>query len=500
AELEIFQVLTPVEPEEPIDPNDPWGKSKWVKVEVDTETISDWKEGNFEYAWDGSLETIWHSDWKGGKDVLTGENTISGTIDFTREYTINQFSFTPRQDYTYWENGSGVVLQASLYVKDADDAEWKLAAEHVQFEHNQDKKTIYFEEQSVRYVKFVAEKSSYMDEGEGWVAVAEFDIDLQQAPEHEHSYEAVVTAPTCTEGGYTTYTCECGDSYIADEVPALGHTAGEAVYENQVAATCTTAGSYDSVIYCSVCHVELARETVTINALGHMEEVIPAVEPTCTETGLTEGKKCSVCGEITVAQEEIPALGHDFVNGECSRCDETLTSKFEDVPAGAFYFDPVEWAVEKGITTGATATTFNPNGNCQRAQVVTFLWRAAGSPEPTITENPFVDVPEDAFYYKAVLWAVESNITNGIDSTHFAPFALCNRAQVVTFLWRANGSPLAFAENVFEDVKDGTYYKQAVLWAIENGITNGISATEFGVENVCNRAQVVTFLYRTYNK
>jgi hypothetical protein len=156
--------------------------------------------------------------------------------------------------------------------------------------------------------------------------------------------------------------------------------------------------------------------------------------------------------------------------------------------------------VEKGITTGATATTFNPNGNCQRAQVVTFLWRAAGSPEPTITENPFVDVPEDAFYYKAVLWAVESNITNGIDGTHFAPFALCNRAQVVTFLWRANGSPLAFAENVFEDVKDGTYYKQAVLWAIEKGITNGISATEFGVENVCNRAQVVTFLYRTYNK
>ena len=156
--------------------------------------------------------------------------------------------------------------------------------------------------------------------------------------------------------------------------------------------------------------------------------------------------------------------------------------------------------MEKGITTGATETTFNPNGDCQRAQVVTFLWRAAGSPEPTITENPFVDVPEDAFYYKAVLWAVESNITNGIDGTHFAPFALCNRAQVVTFLWRANGSPLAFAENVFTDVRSGTYYKQAVLWAIEKGITNGISATEFGVENVCNRAQVVTFLYRTYNK
>jgi hypothetical protein len=309
-----------------------------------------------------------------------------------------------------------------------------------------------------------------------------------------------VTAPTCTEGGYTTYTCACGDSYIADEVPALGHTAGEAVYENQVAATCTTAGSYDSVIYCAVCHAELARETVTINALGHMEEVIPAVEPTCTETGLTEGKKCSVCGEILVAQEVIPALGHDFVNGECSRCDETLTSKFEDVPAGAFYFDPVEWAVEKGITTGATATTFNPNGNCQRAQVVTFLWRAAGSPEPTKNENPFTDVKESDFYYKAVLWAVEKGITNGLTADTFGPFALCNRAQVVTFLWRAMGSPASTAEVSFTDVQPGQFYSTAVAWAVENGITNGISATEFGVGGICNRAQVVTFLYRTYNK
>ena len=129
-------------------------------------------------------------------------------------------------------------------------------------------------------------------------------------------------------------------------------------------------------------------------------------EATCTEAGSRE-RVCE-CGEKEI--EVIPALGHDFVNGECSRCDATLTSKFEDVPAGAFYFDPVEWAVEKGITTGATATTFNPNGNCQRAQVVTFLWRAAGSPEPTKNENPFTDVKESDFYYKAVLWAVEKGI------------------------------------------------------------------------------------------
>ena len=321
-------------------------------------------------------------------------------------------------------------------------------------------------------------------------------------PEHKFD-EGTVTAPTCTEQGYTTYTClVCGEKYVdeASWTDALGHTAAEAVKENEKAATCTETGSYDLVVYCSVCNEELSRETVTVDALGHTEEVIPGKAPTCTETGLTEGKKCNLCGEITVAQEEIPALGHDFVNGECSRCDETLTSKFEDVPAGAFYFDPVAWAIENGVTTGATATTFNPNGDCQRAQVVTFLWRAAGSPEPTSNVNPFKDVKETDFYYKAVLWAVEKGITNGLTADTFGPFALCNRAQVVTFLWRAMGSPESAADVAFTDVQPGQFYSTAVAWAVENNITNGISATEFGVGGTCNRAQVVTFLYRTYNK
>ena len=215
-------------------------------------------------------------------------------------------------------------------------------------------------------------------------------------------------------------------------------------------------------------------------------------EPTCTEKG-QETRSCA-CGEIE--RREINALGHDFVNGDCSRCDATLTSKFEDVPVGAFYFDPVAWAVEKGVTTGATAVTFDPNGNCQRAQVGTFLWRAAGSPEPAKTENPFKDVKETDFYYKAVLWAVEQQITNGLTADTFGPFALCNRAQVVTFLWRAQGSPASTAKVAFTDVVAGQFYSTAVAWAVENNITNGISATTFGVGGICNRAQVVTFLYR----
>ena len=232
----------------------------------------------------------------------------------------------------------------------------------------------------------------------------------------------------------------------------------------------------------------------------HTEVIIEGKAPTCTEAGLTEGVKCAECGEILVAQEEIPALGHDWKGTSCARCGETRENPFTDVPEGIFYIDPVLWAVEKGITTGATATTFNPNGNCQRAQVVTFLWRAAGSPEPTKNENPFTDVKESDFYYKAVLWAVEKGITNGLTATTFGPFELCNRAQVVTFLWRAMGSPASTAEVTFTDVVPGQFYSTAVAWAVENGITNGISATEFGVGGNCNRAQVVTFLYRTYNK
>ena len=172
---------------------------------------------------------------------------------------------------------------------------------------------------------------------------------------------------------------------------------------------------------------------------------------------------------------------------------------FTDVPLGSFYYDPVLWAVKENITSGTTATTFNPNGECLRAQVVTFLWRAAGCPMPTDAENPFVDVTEGDYYYNAVLWAVEKGITAGVDATHFAPMQSCSRAQVVAFLYRAMGSPKVSAESSpFTDVVAGQWYELPVLWAVENGITAGLSADTFGVNTVCNRAQVVTFLYRTY--
>ena len=273
---------------------------------------------------------------------------------------------------------------------------------------------------------------------------------------HEHSFGewTVTTAPTCTEKGIETRTCECGET-----------------------------------------------ETREVAALGHTEEIVPAKEATCTEDGLTEGKKCAVCGETLVAQEVIPALGHSWKGVECERCDATRENPFVDVPNDSFCIDPVLWAVEEGITTGTSATTFDPNGKCARAIVVTFLWRAAGSPEPETANNPFTDVKESDFYYKAVLWAVEEGITTGTSATTFSPTELCNRATVVTFLYRAMGSPeVSTTENPFSDVKVDSWYGPAVLWAVENGITNGMGDGTFGVGSTCTRAQVVTFLYRTLVK
>ena len=174
--------------------------------------------------------------------------------------------------------------------------------------------------------------------------------------------------------------------------------------------------------------------------------------------------------------------------------------KFEDVPADSFYADPVQWAVDNGITNGTSEETFDPNGQCLRAHVVTFLHRAAGSPVPPTDENPFTDVKETDFFYKPVLWAVNRGITNGTSATTFGSFDTCNRAAVVTFLWRAQGSPEPTStQNPFVDVTPTDFFYKAVLWAVENGITNGVDATHFGPTSGCNRAQVVTFLYRAYN-
>ena len=173
---------------------------------------------------------------------------------------------------------------------------------------------------------------------------------------------------------------------------------------------------------------------------------------------------------------------------------------FTDVAETDFYYDAVLWALEEGVTAGTSDNTFSPYNPCQRAQVVTFLWRAMGCPEPVSAENPFTDVKETDFYYKAVLWAVEQGITNGMTANTFGPYGICNRAQVVTFLHRALGKPSGPSVNPFGDVKPGDYYYDAVLWAVGAGVTSGVDASVFGPGFDCVRGQVVTFLYRALAK
>ena len=270
-------------------------------------------------------------------------------------------------------------------------------------------------------------------------------------------------AATCTEDGYTgDEVCTvCGETIKTGEViKALGH---KEVVDPAVAATCTTAGKTEGK-HCSVCEAVIAAQE-TIPALGHSYK-----------NGV-----CTVCGSADPGYKSNP---------------------FVDVKDDAYYNEAVQWAVnhDPAITDGVDATHFAPTADCTRAQAVTFLWRSAGCPTPTTKTCAFTDVKEGTYYYEAVLWAVEKGITDGTSATTFSPNEKVTRAQVVTFLYRMEGQPKV--ENTtcaFTDIDTNAYYYNAVLWAVANGITDGMDATHFAPTAVCNRAQIVTFIFR-YDK
>jgi len=526
--------------------------------------------------------------------------------------------------------------------------------------------------------------------------------DTNPKPEHEHSYTATVTAPTCTEEGYTTHTCSCGDSYTDSTVAATGHKWDE----GKVTKEPTEEAEGEKTFTCSVCG-ETRKEN--IDKVDHVHSYVESgYASTCTEDGnvtytcscghsYTETQKasghkwdegrvtvkpsdgvlgektyiCSACGAkgIQTISNFSPTAGADLIkairaegvrndsgqivttnrisfdgkkytvsidlmedgktvcffitennilshmyfdtsnrdvelnykfqdsisspsfgyisleygkktnaelydpstgfildviqyrisdnypeadyeaeaNAYVNKCmqiwdaglkkigapslselgfgagtypieveDESkqepkpepedkpddpkpVDNPFKDVAENAYYFEPVMWAVGKGVTSGLSADSFGPSAGCTRAQVVTFLWRAAGEPAPKSSTNPFKDVKEGVYYYNAVLWAVENGITTGLSADSFGPNANCNRGQIVTFLWRAKGKPAPTnSDNPFIDVPETQYYYDAVLWAVEKGITTGLSADSFGPNSTCTRGQIVTFLYRAY--
>ena len=342
--------------------------------------------------------------------------------------------------------------------------------------------------------EYVAEKGTEIPAlGHKWVAVEGKDA-------------------TCTEPGYT-YTnyfkcankgCDAhkGDAASIITIPA-GHkyvreTYLEPTCKNQglVVIACTVCGDVQNVYYASKVACVAAAELANVKAA------------TCTEAGYTGDEVCTVCGETVKKGTEIPALGHKFENGVCTVCGEKdpnyvapVVNPFKDVEKTSPYYDAIIWAADKGITTGKTADTFGINDGCTRAQIVTFLYRAAGSPEVKAdTVNPFTDVSKDSVYYNAILWAVEKGITKGTTETTFDPNAVCTRGQIVTFLFRASGDEKVATGTNFADVASGSYCADAVAWAVANKVANGFADGTFRPEATCTRGQAVTFIFRALAK
>lgn len=318
-------------------------------------------------------------------------------------------------------------------------------------------------------------------------------LDPNKDTPHKHDFIPIVTKPTCLTEGFTTYTCSCGECYTKDYVSAVGH---KTQLQNAKAAGCMT-GGYTGDEVCTVCG-KVFKQGSVIFALGHDPQPARVKAPTCTESGYTGDLICMRCGDMTQIGKTVAAAGHKFFGGVCSVCGAKgaeAVPEFDDVKSGAFYFDAVQWAVENGITNGTGKNTFSPNDVCSRYQIVMFLWRAAGQPEAKAAVS-FADVKPGDIFYEAVQWAVERGITKGTSSTSFSPYAPCTRGQIVTFLYRSAGSPKVSGACNFSDVSSGSFCHDAVIWASSEGITNGTSAGRFSPNEGCTRAQVVTFLYR----
>ena len=369
-----------------------------------------------------------------------------------------------------------------------------------------------------------------------------------------------VRAATCTEKGYSgnKYCTACDRiAQKGTSTPSLHEIAGNSKLINAVKPICTAVG-YSGDQQCTGDCGQIFRYGHVIDKLGHnWDDGKPATQgksegilytrrrvgcdetkfvknPAATEysvkvstdgNGTAMADKTSAAAGTVVTLTATPKSGYHFkqwqvVTGGVTIKDNKFTmpagnvevkaifeknatpppaptvNPFVDVPSGVYYEEAVLWAVDKGITKGTDTTHFSPNGICTRAQAVTFLWRAAGSPAAKSGAMPFTDVKAGSYYETAVLWAVENGITKGTTATTFSPEQNCSRAQIVTFLWRSEKSPAAGTVNPFNDVKASAYYADAVLWAVKKDVTKGTTATTFSPNDNCTRAQIVTFLYR----
>ena len=316
-----------------------------------------------------------------------------------------------------------------------------------------------------------------------------------------HDYQIVnAVAPTCIEPGYSgdSVCTRCEDVAVeGTALSPLGHDWSS--WSLAAPPTCTSPGY--SLRICNRCS-NAERSVVDALGHTWDQNSTIAIHPTCTDPGSIQ-KTCIIChGTVTEEIAPLGHEYKNHLCVRCGEIDPDLKNPFEDVKLGEFFYNPVLWAYfyDPQITSGTSEKTFSPYDTCTRAQIVTFLWRAACSPEPRTANNLFADVTPEKYYYKAVLWAAENGITSGTSDTTFSPDDSCTRGQVVSFLWRFAGSPEPeTVSNPFIDVKSENYYYKAVLWAAETGVTSGTTKTTFDPDDTCTRAQIVTFLYRYMN-
>ena len=305
---------------------------------------------------------------------------------------------------------------------------------------------------------------------------------------------ANVKEATCTEEGYTgDVVCKfCGEVMKPGEkTKMVDHTP---VDVEAKAPTCTEPGISKGTV-CKVCEKVLSGQE-TVPALGHDPKLVNAKDATCTEAGYTGDKVCTRCNVTLEKGKDIKALGHNFVKGVCSRCDAKQPgyNPFSDVKSTDRFYSDIMWAWENGIVEGDNTGMFRADGKLTRAQVVTMLWRLYDKPTAK-TAATFTDLTQD-WYKDAVAWAVEKGIVNGVGNNKFAPNETCTRAQIVTMLWRLNGSQKVTPTINFTDLTQD-WYKDAVAWAANNGITKGDGASHFYPANDCTRGEAVAFIHRT---
>lgn len=305
---------------------------------------------------------------------------------------------------------------------------------------------------------------------------------------------ANVKEATCTEEGYTgDVVCKfCGKVMKPGEkTKMVDHTP---VDVEAKAPTCTEPGVTKGTV-CSVCKKVLSAQE-TVPALGHDPKLVNAKDATCTEAGYTGDKVCTRCNVTLEKGKDIKALGHNFVKGVCSRCDAKQTgyNPFSDVKSTDRFYSDIMWAWENGIVEGDDTGMFRADGKLTRAQVVTMLWRMNDKPTAKNAAT-FTDLTQD-WYKAAVAWAVEKGIVNGVGNNKFAPNETCTRAQIVTMLWRLDGEKKVTPTINFTDLTQN-WYKDAVAWAANNGITKGDGAGHFYPANDCTRGEAVAFIHRT---